>query len=261
MDQAQAWQKKVRDLFQTDITLMAMAHATRAIDTETLKRNPLPLRAFLVAFQNIKNRRHEITVSRSRDPEVDFDFDIVFFRDKGEWFAKAHTEQNAWVALWKEHFGGTTYDYWNNSDRPTDLSGQEWQLREQAWARMVGYNAPSDCGFGLSANTSIFLPDLKSVINRQPALEDRAHYFALESLRDEHVKTSGDQPNSDITRQLFEFSEWLRSKGGKMSVATRTKIIAASLNPHLILEDFSRHTSGLSHMESSRRIEIEKHKT
>jgi hypothetical protein len=239
MQQAQDWQRKVRGLFKTDMTVLAVSHATLAIDGATLSGDTLPEHAFRSAFDDIRARRDAITASRQRDAEVDFDFEIILFRDGAEWFAKAHTEQETWIEQWKNHFGGTCFDYWNNTDSPDDIDDAEWVLREHPWDRMVGSHAPSERGFGLYANTAPFLPSLRDFIDRQPGLQDRARKFALERLRDARFQIDPEQSFSDITRQLFAFSDWTKTDEGKAELANSTAEIAAVLKPSLTLEDYA----------------------
>lgn len=62
------------------------------------------------------------------------------------------------------------YNYYNNTDRPNNISEKDWELREKDWNNAIGYNAPSERGMiaefinNKEIPSKIFLKDLKQGI-------------------------------------------------------------------------------------------------
>lgn len=84
-------------------------------------------------------------------PLLDRDVSVCFVADpEDSWHTLAllYTERREYQDLWESIEGVETWPYWNNTDRPDELSQEEWDARGAAWARAIGWKAPSEVGLG-----------------------------------------------------------------------------------------------------------------
>lgn len=92
------------------------------------------------AFRAIAERRRQIRATGLRDPGVDTGLDVSFLRDPdtGTILAIPYTEVRAYLDALRTHPAVTPYGYWNNTDRPDDVTAAHWEARRAAWERCAG---------------------------------------------------------------------------------------------------------------------------
>lgn len=89
-----------------------------------------------------------------RTPTIDTDFQLVFFPYKKKFLGIAYTEHDEWYESWCKMPGVREYAYWNNTDKPCDISNNEWSARGRAWDKVLGYgDIPSMCGFTIDIHS------------------------------------------------------------------------------------------------------------
>ena len=79
---------------------------------------------------------------------------------------------------------GTDYSYWNNSDRPDEVTARQWKARGQVWDRLFAESGiPSEVGLQHQILSDHFIPQAPTwpdISARLPGLEDRVRSWTKE---------------------------------------------------------------------------------
>lgn len=81
-------------------------------------------------------RKEFIEKKGRRVPALDTDFSVTLIPVDGAVLGIAYTEHQNWFEAWCKHPGVQDYAYWNNTDKPDDISDEEWEARSNAWEIM-----------------------------------------------------------------------------------------------------------------------------
>lgn len=181
-----------RDLLATALARTATGLADAAVRNPEQSSGTQPLTQ---ALQEANRAHREIVRTGQRNPAWDFGFDLVLVADPDDrdWrYALIYTEQDAYTDAWETNPVVNRFGYWNNTDRPDDVTETEWDRRRTIWNRVLpGYTAPASIGFTwslLSDDTGHSLTDIQPVIgDRIPSREERARMIA----RTEPQRTPG----------------------------------------------------------------------
>lgn len=100
----------------------------------------------LKAWRLLDEGHTKIRASGHRNPILDLELDACFLRDGDQLYAMLYTEQDAYRAAYPALF--EHWPYWNNTDRPDDVTEDEWDERRDTWDRVVGWDPPARRGLG-----------------------------------------------------------------------------------------------------------------
>jgi len=139
------------------------------------------------------------------------------------------------------------YGYWNNTDRPDEVSEEEWDQRSEDWDKALGDSAPAQVGFSYSCIGKHEIPPIGQLDYCEEfvkPVEERALRLAEDLLFDEFVKerkaenTDEDQDRTSYIFTLWrKFQDWKKDKG-KTRFEEKKNEISAKLNPNLTKDDF-----------------------
>jgi len=119
--------------------------------TEQIRRNfmkELAERSDLYWLEQIKSdpwqKSHELFNQKFKEAEkgvrekdVDFSFEIVFIPYKNKILLMPFTEHEFFIDTLKKIPGIKEYQYYNHTDRPKEISSQEWKKRGQVWDKAL----------------------------------------------------------------------------------------------------------------------------
>jgi hypothetical protein len=94
------------------------------------------------------NLRDKMKEKGFKNPSVDTDFNIVLIPTKGFLLGIVYTAHNEWYDAWCKRNGVQEYSYWNNSDKPDEISEEDWKKREEDWD-VLDYGPTSMQGFSI----------------------------------------------------------------------------------------------------------------
>lgn len=149
-----------------------------------------PLSAAIFAM----DRAHaQIAKTGHRNPRLDFNFQVTVMPDPQsiyEMYAVIFTEQAEYRKVWEDLFCVEPFGYWNNTDRPADVTEDAWAERQQIWDRVIpSFAAPSTLGWTWS-----LIGEMHSVPKERllelaheliPSKTDRAYRITRGELLDE----------------------------------------------------------------------------
>lgn len=126
--------------------LAQIAHAAHAGRHPENDRVGIPI---ITAMAYLEDQHTQIKKTGRRNPAFDLELDACFLRDPddaGQLYAVLYTEQPAYRAAYPPVF--EPWPYWNNTDRPDDVTDAEWGTRRDTWDRLVGWDPPARRGLG-----------------------------------------------------------------------------------------------------------------
>jgi hypothetical protein len=133
--------------------------------------NPLP--PLLIADQVMARMQRAIAESGHRNPTFDFGCEIVLLRDlagDGALYALLYTERRSYTRQWESLRAVTPHPYWNTTDRPDDVTDDEWEQRRCTWNRLLpGYDPPSIRGLTWSLLGDGHTTSAQAVAGEDPA--------------------------------------------------------------------------------------------
>lgn len=146
-------------------------------------------------YKDVRDRTKEVLKTNRRDVEIDFDFNIVILPIENKTLAIVYSEQNSFVELFKGLPFVEEYGYWDNSDKPDEISEEDWQTRNKDWNEVFKDSSiPSKCGFTFKLIEGIEeYPDLNEVLSSIPNIEKRTKVIVSEKIWEEVYKTISEE--------------------------------------------------------------------
>jgi hypothetical protein len=114
------------------------------------------------------------------------------------------------------------YGYWNNTDKPDDLSDEDWDKRENDWDKALskGHGIPNKCGMGIDLfnykwdlSLRNIMADWDEFAKNFPSLEKRVErkvrYILLdEFINNKYIENEMDPKN--LKPGEFSYSQWAK---------------------------------------------------
>ena len=186
-----------------------------------------------IAHWSIYERQKQIKISNLRDPLVDFSFNLIVIPIKGKVLAIYYTEQNEYIEALMYMGEVSEYGYWNDSDKPAELTEEEWQTRREDWdIALPGIGIPADNGFDIQLITDTCMyPNIEKVVGYVKPLSDRIKYHAKRCLINDYLKKSEEasKVNSLPLEGIEKAIEHTKTPEGAEELALWSKVIATML--------------------------------
>lgn len=137
-------------------------------------------------YQQFSQKQDEIRVKRTRDPSVDFQFNIVVIPSEDKFYGLFYTEQKDFADLWSQNKLVSEYIYYNNADEPEGISVEEWKERSDVWDSLLDEHnyVPSIAGFTFEVIQEITfdIPKTTEVVDAISSIKDRASVRARDNM-------------------------------------------------------------------------------
>jgi len=127
-----------------------------------------------------------------------------------------NNDQKGYEKLFQRIVGAKPLPYWDNTDKPKELTDRQWRARGRRWDKALGTGVPAENGYSFECLTKYGRPHpkLEDVLRQIPfAAErqrdisfDRALQFRLEKLRAGRKTTTG------IFGDICDVRRWLKEK-------------------------------------------------
>jgi len=195
----------------------------------------------LHAYMDMRNRYFEIQRTSQRDSAMDFDCSAIIIPKEEFTLVLLYAELKEMREAWRNQPGITEYSYYDNVEKPEDVTHQEWEERKKVWLETWGNKQARELGMevvlgnGVPERHEIKLEKIEAYVS---SLEERAKYVAWNKLFDDkfrELKTS-DKDWLDINR---EASKWIRSDEGKNRLSEVMEECKGKMIPELTAKHFS----------------------
>jgi hypothetical protein len=173
------------------------------------------------ADREIRKRQKDVVLTRQRDPEVDFGFEIVVIPVKHRTcdmtLGIPFTEQKYFLKMLKSQEWYSGYGYWDNTDPDETLTKVQWNRRRRNWnLALPGAGVPSENGYAFTVVDPTFIygcglsvPPIDEVLKLQPSLDCRAAKIAEELLRRKWMRGNV-KKTDDMSAWMHEYFEFRR---------------------------------------------------
>ena len=84
-------------------------------------------------YQDMADRQQEVKKTGRRDVDVDHEFEVFLFPSGDGTLIIPVCEQEELTSILDRHSSIERYSWWNSTDKPDDLSEEQWQQREKEW--------------------------------------------------------------------------------------------------------------------------------
>jgi hypothetical protein len=150
----------------------------------------------------------EASLSDFKD-EYDIRCSACFIPIEGKTLALLYTQHKEYEKLWRESDEVECYEYWNNTDKPCDVSYDEWKTRKQDWdSALLGIGIPKENGLiyeFVQGVPILFYKNISEVLDYMPSKSDRANMAAFSTLMENRV--------GSYETSLEQFTQWVNGEG------------------------------------------------
>lgn len=108
--------------------------------------------------------------------------------------ATFYSEKQEFIEIWESYPGIKEYMYYNNTDKPDNLTLKQWKKRQSDWEKAIPSFHPYESGIVVEfiidcPSWFLFSEKLESYISKfQPSLEERAEEMARRAIWKEVAK-------------------------------------------------------------------------
>ncbi|NTF17813.1 hypothetical protein G6L37_05320 [Agrobacterium rubi] len=217
------WRTELRLLHQQAASRFIAEIATNMIDEETLEpgchKGETP---FTKGLSLLWDMQAEVKKTQRRNPVVDFEFCISLLPFEGGIYGIAYTEQHAWRDLWMSKPFVEDFAYWDNTDKPDEVSEADWDERGRVWDAILAsaiLTAPSMAGFSADCTHETLFPEIGGVMEMVPSFEDRSSRrakFNVVGAEIDRLRRQEIERNPASTRMFaIEGMDWFQSDAGR----------------------------------------------
>lgn len=194
----------------------------------------------LHSYMDMRNRYFEIQRTSQRDPAMDFDCSAIIIPKGESTLVLLYAELKEMREAWRNQPGITEYSYYDNVEKPEDVTHQEWEERKEVWLDTWGDKQAREVGMevvfadGVPERHEIKLEQIATFVS---PLEERAKYVAWNKLFDDkfrELKT----PDKDWLDLNREVSRWIRSDEGKKRLSEVMEECKGKMFPELTVKHF-----------------------
>lgn len=167
------------------------------------------------AHDFIEGRKQKIKATEKRDPVYDFQLDVVIFPEANQidTLALVFTENETFRRAFADHPMVESFPYWDNTDRPDELTDEQWEQRGKRWVDLIGHDTPSRRGLTRQFEQR-FGPDVHydDIMPCFPKIENRAEKWAMDSLINDYGKNQECPPRNEIYSWLNRARAWAKAE-------------------------------------------------
>jgi hypothetical protein len=213
-------------------------------------RYPLSL-----AFRKTEERYREIQRTMHRDPEIDFDVTVsllpIQMKRGMKILAYFSSEMNEFENLFNTCNEVSFYGYWNNQERPDNLTSKQWKQRKKDWDTAIpGYSAESPLEVNvIKGFPSLALISAEELLKHIPSLTKRAKSLASKRVMAKKFRALRilySEDNMDTLDIYHEARRWIRTVEGIKAVKKEADRLSHLLIPKITKEHIMTKFSELS---------------
>lgn len=214
-----------------DRRILAADWPSLALRDDTPDRAPLN-----IAWEKMTKRCDAIADTRSQDRTVDFSLSVTLFPNARGTLGMVFAEHDELRAPLLGLPGLTTYDFWNSTDRPNNVTEAEWEHRRSDWDRAFSADPrPSHAGLTVTLATERpNQPKAEDVLATVPSADIRARAFADQIFRDEFLSQMTADTNPVPMNQIIAAINEAEKAATEPAGIARIDELSAALSSQLI---------------------------
>lgn len=205
---------------------LLMEHAVNHFDLVTLQMEPAPEQSYLEAAQTEMIRRQKSVLPNVRhDDDTDYAMDIAFYEHAGQFYGIFFTDCAKLSDAFMARDDIKDFGWQNGSDRPNEVTEEEWSLRESVWRAILKdfTKAPLRAGQSIKVSTvtgstpgsnvdrfPMQMPSLEALLIQLPTHEWRVNQVAMIPLLEANYKDG----NHKVTGEKLSIQNFIELRKG-----------------------------------------------
>ncbi len=253
----QDFKKRICDQFQKEVCILQAEIATEVCDLKTLgykynyefesRDEKIEGRSLILAIVSLfMSQTKRAAESMRRDGIWDFSCNLILIPRKDHILALLYSQRESAAVIFQGMEGVVDYSYWDNTDRPDELTDEEWDARRDEWGEAFGgwKMTPAEAGM------SIECPEIRGIefgmsekiLQAVPSLEERANRMAKRMAITRWYDSQGIDPVakvewSDFMQRRSKLRDWLDSTDGQQQVEEEIVKMKTRLKPTIEKSD------------------------
>lgn len=142
-----------------------------------------------IAFEISESNYRRVIKERTRSPEDDYSFSIQLIPTDTKILVLLYCEDKRYTDIFESMPSIHPYPYWNNTDRPDELTDEQWELRGKEWDNALGNDPPARHGFAVECVADYLLPKSFSEVKDEefPIFQSRVVNMARVKMSNDYI--------------------------------------------------------------------------
>jgi hypothetical protein len=116
----------------------------------------------------------------------------------------------AYQSLWESKLFVQAWGYWNNTDKPDEVSAEEWRYRRKVWDKILGDTSPAMTGFiAQCIDTYDTHVGPEAIVENAPDFDARVRTLAADLMFVAYKRYS----NKEGMDAFTAFQTWIKGEG------------------------------------------------
>ena len=199
-----------------------MQSVVHSIDFDSIHPSKVKFSPYQRAFDTFEKEQRKVVVNNVKDPTVDFSFSVCLFPHKGTFYGIYYTLQEDFVDMLISSDLFESYAYQNSTDKPDNVSDEEWAEREVVWGDIFDKQPiPSLNGFvyEIVLNETYDYPKVQEVVSCCISHDERVMNMAKNEMYAKFTKNTKFSVNN-VVKVLEKWNEFFESEEGQNEFRT-----------------------------------------
>lgn len=241
--QLQGFRKRIASLTETTAGEYMASRAIRMLDETCAKEMPLGANFLSKVSREFRDDVAEIKKTGYRNPSVDFEFKVMIFPHKGEFYGMIFTEQSAWANALRDQAWVSEYAYHDSTDdTPPGVSYKDYRKRAVVWKAIIGPDyVPAAHGVEMDLSLPVHWIEWEWVEAELPkhTLDSRLKRIAESRVMFAYMKANkkvgleGDEMMESSWSDYMDANKWMKTSDGQAAIAAEIERCRSLLVPVL----------------------------
>lgn len=243
------WRGILKPLHRAEL---AAVHARIATDTfdqsYTSPQKHAGKTPLMEALHSVMDRQREIKKTGYRDCEVDFYFEVSIMPHGRNIYGIIYTERGNWRDLFLDQPEISDFSYWDNSDRPDEITARQWRHRYKVWNAILLTDPdaiPAMRGLSAQCTTESLYIEADEIVAAIKPHEVRVRNLARDAVMGAEIQRrmaelSEAERKARLFETFFDVERWLKSSDGDVLLQAKIKeleiILPKKLTKAMLLE-------------------------
>lgn len=241
--QLQRFRKRIASLTETTAGEYMASRVVRMLDETCANEMPLGENFLSKVSREFRDDVAEIKKTGYRNPSVDFEFKVMIFPYKGEFYGMIFTEQSAWANALRDEKWVSEYAYHDSTDdTPPGVSYKDYRKRATVWKAIIGPDyVPAAHGVEMDLTLPVHWIEWEWVEAELPkhTLDSRLNDIAESRVMFAHMKANkkvgleGDEMMESSWSDYMDANKWMKTSDGQAAIAAEIERCRSLLVPVL----------------------------
>lgn len=237
-EQFKMFRAKLQKLSTERLAALCAERLVAEIDKAVAEGLPIPSNTLFKARHAINDEQAQIERAKERNPTVDFDFEVSLLPFEGKIYGMVRCEHAPWISIFKRTVPVKDFSYWDNTDKPSRISREDWNERERVWenifkdSHIINQNSLEViCTIPRYRRDAAAKNFTAAVLKKIPTRDERAYKIARNRVFQRQIDMDGElataraeAKDGDLqmmcyTSAYWRVSDWIKTDQGQCVVA------------------------------------------